>query len=227
LGRTAPARRRPAVVLTPATDYFYRVRAVSSAGAGEYSAVGGWIVTRGAGQNSTYFGKIEDMVICQEYVTSSGLIETKEYPALATGHAGCIGRAHSGGFRLLLARELDRLVTALVPKLLAADDADGIVAVIGSAVEFATTHPVLSKVLQDEPELVGGFVIAELPTLIDRLLVLAEPVVRRLADLDERARFDIPVLGEWVARVVITMVVAPPRDPPEEFLRKVLLPVLG
>ena len=75
--------------------------------------------------------------------------------------------------------------------------------------------------------LVGGFVIAELPTLIDRLLVLAEPVVRRLADLDERARFDIPVLGEWVARVVITMVVAPPRDPPEEFLRKVLLPVLG
>ncbi|MFP5579631.1 MAG: TetR/AcrR family transcriptional regulator [Acidimicrobiia bacterium] len=129
--------------------------------------------------------------------------------------------------RLLLARELDRLVTALVPKLLAADDADGIVSVIASAVEFATTHPVLSKVLHDEPELVGGFVIAELPTLIDRLLVLAEPVVRRLADLDERARFDIPVLGEWVARVVITMVVAPPKEAPEEFLRKVLLPVLG
>lgn len=129
--------------------------------------------------------------------------------------------------RLLLARELDRLVTSLMPKLMAADDADGIVSVIASAVEFATTHPVLSKVLQDEPELVGGFVIAELPTLIDRLLVLAEPVVRRLADLDERARFDIPVLGEWVARVVITMVVAPPREAPEEFLRKVLLPVLG
>lgn len=129
--------------------------------------------------------------------------------------------------RLLLARELDRLVTSLVPKLMAADDADGIVSVIASAVEFATTHPVLSKVLHDEPELVGGFVIAELPTLIDRLLVLAEPVVRRLADLDERARFDIPVLGEWVARVVITMVVAPPKEAPEEFLRKVLLPVLG
>jgi alkyldihydroxyacetonephosphate synthase len=51
----------------------------------EYSAVGGWIVTRGAGQNSTYFGKIEDMVICQEYVTPVGIIETTEYPALATG----------------------------------------------------------------------------------------------------------------------------------------------
>ncbi|SKA97045.1 alkyldihydroxyacetonephosphate synthase [Caloramator quimbayensis] len=51
----------------------------------EYSSVGGWVVTRGAGQNSTYFGKIEDMVICQEYVTPVGDIVTDEYPAVATG----------------------------------------------------------------------------------------------------------------------------------------------
>lgn len=51
----------------------------------EYSAVGGWVVTRGAGQNSTYFGKIEDMVICQEYVTPTGIIKTEEYPASSTG----------------------------------------------------------------------------------------------------------------------------------------------
>lgn len=129
--------------------------------------------------------------------------------------------------RLLLVRELDRLVNSLVPLLMTADDADGIVSVIASAVEFATGHPVLAKVLRDEPELVGAFVIAELRTLIDRLLVLADPVVRRLADLDDRSRFDIPVLAEWVARVVITMVVAPPSEPVEDFLRKVILPVLG
>ncbi len=51
----------------------------------EYSSVGGWVVTRGAGQNSTYFGKIEDMVICQEYVTPAGDIKTDEYPASSTG----------------------------------------------------------------------------------------------------------------------------------------------
>ncbi|MDF2674160.1 MAG: Alkylglycerone-phosphate synthase [Clostridiales bacterium] len=51
----------------------------------EYSAVGGWIVTRGAGQNSTYFGNIRDMVICQEYVTPVGIIKTDEYPATSTG----------------------------------------------------------------------------------------------------------------------------------------------
>ncbi len=51
----------------------------------EYSAVGGWVVTRGAGQNSTYYGKIEDIVVCQEYVTPIGIIKTEEFPANATG----------------------------------------------------------------------------------------------------------------------------------------------
>jgi alkyldihydroxyacetonephosphate synthase len=51
----------------------------------EYSGVGGWVVTRGAGQNSSYYGKIEDMVIAQEYVTPRGILRTKEYPAKATG----------------------------------------------------------------------------------------------------------------------------------------------
>ena len=51
----------------------------------EFSVVGGWVVTRGAGQNSTYFGNADDLVICQEYVTPVGTIKTKEYPAKSTG----------------------------------------------------------------------------------------------------------------------------------------------
>ena len=49
------------------------------------SSIGGWIVTRGAGQNSTYYGKIEDMVIAQEYVTPIGILKTCPQPAAATG----------------------------------------------------------------------------------------------------------------------------------------------
>lgn len=51
----------------------------------EYSSVGGWTVTRGAGQNSTYFGKIEDLVLGQEYATPIGNVKTAPYPASATG----------------------------------------------------------------------------------------------------------------------------------------------
>jgi len=51
----------------------------------EFSTVGGWVATRGAGQDSTYFGKIEDLVLAQEYVTPAGVIRTREHPAAATG----------------------------------------------------------------------------------------------------------------------------------------------
>ena len=51
----------------------------------EFSTVGGWVATRGAGQNSSYFGKIEDLVLAQEFVTPAGTIRTLEHPAAATG----------------------------------------------------------------------------------------------------------------------------------------------
>ena len=51
----------------------------------EFSSVGGWVVTRGAGQNSTYYGCIADIVLSQKYATPIGKIETSHYPREATG----------------------------------------------------------------------------------------------------------------------------------------------
>ncbi|MHA2387854.1 MAG: FAD-binding oxidoreductase [Candidatus Hodarchaeales archaeon] len=52
----------------------------------EYSTLGGWAATRGAGQNSTLYGKIEDMVMGMKFVTGSGdTLITKKAPARATG----------------------------------------------------------------------------------------------------------------------------------------------
>ena len=51
----------------------------------EYSSVGGWVVTRGAGQNSTYYGTIADIVLSQRYATPVGVIRTSHYPREATG----------------------------------------------------------------------------------------------------------------------------------------------
>ncbi|PIP38655.1 MAG: FAD-binding oxidoreductase, partial [Desulfobacterales bacterium CG23_combo_of_CG06-09_8_20_14_all_51_8] len=38
----------------------------------EYSSVGGWVVTLGSGQASTYYGDAYDIVFSQEYVTPAG-----------------------------------------------------------------------------------------------------------------------------------------------------------
>lgn len=51
----------------------------------EYSSVGGWVVTRGAGQNSTYYGCITDIVLSQKYATPIGNFTTSHYPQEATG----------------------------------------------------------------------------------------------------------------------------------------------
>jgi alkyldihydroxyacetonephosphate synthase len=50
-----------------------------------HSSVGGWVVTRGAGQNSTYYGKIEDLVLSQVYITPQGRLQTPSFARCATG----------------------------------------------------------------------------------------------------------------------------------------------
>ena len=51
----------------------------------EYSSVGGWVLTLGSGQQSSYYGDAADLVISQEYVTPQGTIITHPYPASANG----------------------------------------------------------------------------------------------------------------------------------------------
>ncbi len=68
----------------------------------EYSSVGGWVVTRGAGQNSTYYGVISDIVMGQEYATPIGSIRTDCYPRKATGpDIGHIMMGSEGAFGVL------------------------------------------------------------------------------------------------------------------------------
>ncbi|MDR2647225.1 MAG: FAD-binding oxidoreductase [Oscillospiraceae bacterium] len=51
----------------------------------EHSSVGGWVVTHGSGQNSTYYGCIQDIVAAQVYATPVGIIQTDSHPRKATG----------------------------------------------------------------------------------------------------------------------------------------------
>jgi len=51
----------------------------------EYSSVGGWVVTLGSGQLSSYYGDAYNLVISQEYVTPAGSFKTLDYPGTATG----------------------------------------------------------------------------------------------------------------------------------------------
>lgn len=50
-----------------------------------HSSVGGWFVTLGSGQQSTYYGDAADLVLAVEVVTPVGTIKTLDFPASASG----------------------------------------------------------------------------------------------------------------------------------------------
>lgn len=51
----------------------------------EYSTLGGWVVTRSAGQESSYYGKIEDLVEQIKVVTPIGTLSSNDYSHDASG----------------------------------------------------------------------------------------------------------------------------------------------
>jgi alkyldihydroxyacetonephosphate synthase len=51
----------------------------------ELSTVGGWVVTMGSGQASTYYGEPANLVLSMEMITPTGMINTSDYPSTATG----------------------------------------------------------------------------------------------------------------------------------------------
>jgi alkyldihydroxyacetonephosphate synthase len=69
----------------------------------EYSSVGGWVVTLGSGQASTYYGDAYDIVLSQEYVTPAGEFKTLDYPGTATGpKVNDIMKGSEGAFGILV-----------------------------------------------------------------------------------------------------------------------------
>ncbi len=69
----------------------------------EYSTVGGWVVTLGSGQASSYYGDACDIVFAQEYVTPNGSFKTLEFPASATGpKVNDIMKGSEGTFGILV-----------------------------------------------------------------------------------------------------------------------------
>ncbi|MBP1767379.1 MAG: FAD-linked oxidase [Candidatus Aminicenantes bacterium] len=51
----------------------------------EYSTLGGWIATRSSGQQSLYYGRIEDLFAGGRMITPAGVLEMPPFPASAAG----------------------------------------------------------------------------------------------------------------------------------------------
>ncbi|HEX5367376.1 MAG TPA: TetR/AcrR family transcriptional regulator [Acidimicrobiales bacterium] len=129
--------------------------------------------------------------------------------------------------RLLLARDLHRFLAHLPVVLDGATGPRTVIRLVAAATAFARGHPVLAKVLADEPELIGPFLTAELPDLVTRVSTIATPLLERAMRSGLVHRRDPAVLAEFLVRITISLVLAPPEVDTEAFLDEAVLPVLA
>src|SRR5690606_34010524 len=112
--------------------------------------------------------------------------------------------------RLLIARELHRLVAELPASLAGKSGPRAVVELVATMIGFASEHPVLTKVLQDEPELIGPFLVSDLPEVITRVTAAIAPLLDAAMAADQIATRDAGLLAESLVRLGITLILAPP-----------------
>jgi AcrR family transcriptional regulator len=129
--------------------------------------------------------------------------------------------------RLLAGRELHRFLAELPGRLTGLRGPEAIVDLLAAAVEFARGHPVLRKVLADEPELIGPFIVAELPMMIDLMAAAATPLLHAAMEAGEVAPRDPERLAQMLVRICMPLVLAPPPEDVTTVLAELLLPALS
>jgi AcrR family transcriptional regulator len=128
--------------------------------------------------------------------------------------------------RLLAGRELHRVLADLPGRLTGLRGPDAVVDLLATLIEFGRDHPVLRKVLADEPELIGPFIVSELPMMIDLVAAAATPILQAAMAGGELADRDPQLLAQMLVRLCMPLLLAPPPGDLTTTLAELLLPAL-
>jgi AcrR family transcriptional regulator len=129
--------------------------------------------------------------------------------------------------RLLTARELHRLLESLPDHLTGLHGPEVVVDLLATVIRYGRQHPVLAKVLADEPELIGPYLVQEVPAFIDLVAVAATPLLRAAMDAGELARRDPALVAQLLVRLCVPLLLAPPPGDLRALLSEVLVPALA
>ncbi len=128
--------------------------------------------------------------------------------------------------RLLIARDLHRLLAELPASLAGKSGPRAVVELMATIITYAANHPVLAKVLQDEPEVIGPFLASDLPEVITRVTSALAPLLGAAMSTGQIEQRDPALLAESLVRLGITLILAPPSGDLDAFLAEVLVPTL-
>jgi AcrR family transcriptional regulator len=127
---------------------------------------------------------------------------------------------------LLMARELHRLIEALPESVLGLEGPEVIVDVMATVIAFGRNHPVLAKVVADEPELIGPFLVTDAPPMLDAIAALIAPILQAAMDARELAPRDPLAVAQMLVRLCLSCLLAPPPGEVAATLSQLLVPAL-
>lgn len=127
---------------------------------------------------------------------------------------------------LLLIRDAHRLLAALPTRDAPTGGPQTVVQLMASVITEARAHPVLAKVLADEPDLVGTYVTRDSAALVALLTGVLEPMLATLVAAGAIADRDPVVLAQWLVRIAVSLILTPPPVELDRFLGEILVPAL-
>lgn len=127
----------------------------------------------------------------------------------------------------LLARESWRFFDAFRQVVDSGSGPRPVIELAAQFVRFTAGHPVVARLLREEPEFVGRMVTRHIGQMVDHAAALVTPVLSAAMDAGMIARRDPARLAQWMGRVVAICILAPPADDPDQLLEEMLLPVLS
>ena len=127
----------------------------------------------------------------------------------------------------LLAREAYRFFDAFGEIVNSGTGPQPVVALAAEFVRFATEHPVMARLLHEEPDFVGRVVTRHFGTLVDYAAAVVTPLVAVAMERGMIRRRDPAQLAQWMGRVVAVCILAPPPSGLDELLEEMLLPLLA
>jgi AcrR family transcriptional regulator len=129
---------------------------------------------------------------------------------------------------LLSSRRFHRFLDELVALSQEGIDPETFVQVIVRTIRTTRADPVVTRLLHDEPELLGSYLSGGgLAVLAEQIIELLTPVLRTAMGTGRIQDGDPALLAGWVVRIVVAVGVVPtPDEELEASLRFVLLPLL-
>lgn len=130
-------------------------------------------------------------------------------------------------FRLVIARESHRIMDRAVEVAMSGEAGPRmVVELLATSIEYCFDNPVISKLLDDDPEMVARFLARGIPELIERFTDTLAPVLGMGMQMGVIAPRDPAIITDWIVRMGLSVLVTAPNGDLRDFLAEVLLPVL-